>query len=212
MKVQFYTTFEEEDFEKFAQVAKSKDSCHTTIKDLIEHEKNTYRRNSNFQLRNNKGNAIAEGEQFKLMIYNTDLDSIGSDEESDNEVESDFLYVFEDKNLKSTPMICGTVGYGGLFCLKVENDIAYLMNNGGYVCIATDMSYPHIVVTDKVPARDCRIQIHYAEDGNISLSRWDGHPFIYCKWDKASYASINVGADDYTIRWANPVKLIVERV
>ncbi|KAJ1816557.1 hypothetical protein LPJ56_004268 [Coemansia sp. RSA 2599] len=261
---EFYDKVEDKDFKRFAEIAKTKDSCVShffvvchendyfavdtdnpsvsykfsasikyrvikdlarkaaTIQDFIEEDRQLYKRkaptkrDADFQLRDNKGVAMSEGESFYLEIYNHERDEMLLDEDNNEEfedgMEPDYVFVFEDKHLNSQPMLCGSVGHGSIFSFKVADGITYLTNDGGFVTVDSDTSYPQIVVDADTPPKERRIQIHYAEDGNIMLSQWNGDVYVYCEWIKASYGSIELGNREYQIRWGKPMKLVIKRI
>ncbi|KAJ1804231.1 hypothetical protein LPJ56_006783, partial [Coemansia sp. RSA 2599] len=129
---EFYDKVEDKDFERFAEIAKTKDSCAShffvvchendyfvvdtdnpsvsykfsasikyrvikdlarkaaTIQDFIELDKQLHKRkaptkrDADFQLRDNKGVAMAEGELFRLEIYNLERDQALLDIDDDD--------------------------------------------------------------------------------------------------------------------------------
>ncbi|KAJ2703057.1 hypothetical protein FB645_004049 [Coemansia sp. IMI 203386] len=253
---EFYDSVKEEDFEKFAQVAKTKDSCvshffvvnrgpdyyavdtsdpnvrckfsrslkakiigdleikKATIQHFIEEEKNLYKRKApttrdpNFQLRDCRGVPLNQDKTFALEIYNTHYED-SNDEESECEREIDCVDVFEDS--PGHFLIHGTVGYAATFGFKVVDGITYLTYNNGYVCVSADERHPQLIVESEIPPKERRVHIHYANDGNILLSRWNGDSYVYCEWIKCSYGAIEVEPNEYYIRWCEPMKLCIIR-
>ncbi|KAJ2636864.1 hypothetical protein GGF40_002753 [Coemansia sp. RSA 1286] len=255
---EFYNTVEEEDFEKFALVAKAKNSCvshffmvsrgpgyyavdtsnpnvnykfsalfkriiinelvakKATIRDLIEGDENIHKRkpptehDPNFQLRDNKGIALDQNETFMLEICKPAREKDIDDDESDYEAEPDYIEVFKSP-VDSITMLHGTPEHGAVFGFSVIDNITYLTFNGGYVCASSDQRSPQFIVESAIPPKERRVHIHYAEDGNIRLSRWNGKSYAYCEWIKCSYGAIYVNRYEEFVRWNEPMKLVVHR-
>ncbi|KAJ2596975.1 hypothetical protein GGF40_004194 [Coemansia sp. RSA 1286] len=255
---EFYDTVEEEDFEKFAEIAKTKDSCVShffvvnresdyhvvdtsnpsvscklnaavkhhiianlssnfmTIQDVIEEENNLYKRkpptmrDPNFQLHDNQGVPLNRGETFVLEIYNSEIED-NDNENSDYEREIQYVEVFESPIGYST--LSGALRYGSTFGFKIVDGVTYLTyNNDGYVCISPDKDYPEIIVELEIPPKERRVYIHYADDGNILLSQWNGNTYASCEWVRCACGVITIDSSEEAIRWGEFMKLVVKRV
>ncbi|KAJ2700379.1 hypothetical protein FB645_005027 [Coemansia sp. IMI 203386] len=255
----FYRSVEEEDdFGKFAEIARTKKSCVSwyfvvnrgstyhvvdtnnpavryefeanlkryvlgflgtkikTIEDFIEEEKSLHKRrpsaerDPDFQLRDNQGVPLEESEEFMLEIYDSDSDN-DNDEEDDYETEFGYIEAF--KLTSDSYSLHGSMGeHGATFGFKVVDKITYLTHNGGYACMGTDEFELQTVVKPGIPTEEDRIRIHYAEDGNILLSQWNGDVYFYCEWIKSSLGILSTDCSEEEICWAKPLKLVIKRV
>ncbi|KAJ2888571.1 hypothetical protein FB639_000546 [Coemansia asiatica] len=255
---EFYDTVEEEDFEKFARIAKSKNNCvshffvvnrgydyfvvdtdnssvnykfsaflkykiigelaakKATIQDFIEEEKHLHerkpptKRNPNFQLCDNNGVPLNENDTFMMEIFRF-AEEDDDDEDDDYEPELDYVSVFEDAPSEPA-IIFGSVGRGDVFGFKVIDGITYLTYGDTFMCIDSKESYPQIGFDSEIPPKERRIHIHYSDDGNIMLSRWNGEVYAYCEWIKCSYGSIEIAYREELLRWGRPMKLVIKRI
>ncbi|KAJ1815289.1 hypothetical protein LPJ56_002708 [Coemansia sp. RSA 2599] len=241
---EFYDKVEDEDFERFAEIAKTKDSCVShffvvcrendyfvvdtdnpsvsykfsasvkyrvindlarkaaTIQDFIELDKQLHKRAPGFQLRDNKGVAMIEGEPFNLEIYKVDYEETFLQNE---EAEIDYVDVFDDP--PDGIVLCGAIEYKCNCFFKVVDGITYLTCDGRFVGVGPNERYPRLGTTADIPPKERRIKIHYAEDGNIMLSKWNGDMYAHCLWYKASYGSIELLKDEP----GQPMKLVIRR-
>ncbi|KAJ2234524.1 hypothetical protein H4R99_003990 [Coemansia sp. RSA 1722] len=253
---EFYDTAEGEDFEKFAEIARTKDSCVShffvisrettfyvvdtsnpginykfstalgnkiirnltfklaTIQDFIEEEKTlhklrpTTKRDPNFQLRDNQGVPLQENETFELEMYNSRYEDSLKEENRDR---GDFDHVEVADNVHRV-YIFGSADHGAVFGFKVVDGITYLTHNNNYICASSGETHIETILSPELPPKERRIQIHYAEDGNLLLSKWNGDSYYYCDWIKVSYGEFISDYPEFTLRWGEPVKLIIKRV
>ncbi|KAJ1881657.1 hypothetical protein H4R99_003989 [Coemansia sp. RSA 1722] len=230
--VEFYDTAEEEDFEKFAEIAKTKDSCvshffvvnrgstyhvvdtnNPTINKALHEYKLSTKRDPNFQLHDTQGVPLKENETFMLRINNSEIED-NNDEDSDYEIELEYVAVLEDSPGPYT--LYGGLGDGGdIFSFKVVDNITYLTYKGGYVCVDPvdpEETIFQITVEPEIPPKERRIQIYYANDGSIALSQWNGDVYVCCDWVKCAYAAIGINCSDWVDHWGQYSKFVIERV
>ncbi|KAJ2235408.1 hypothetical protein IWW45_002635 [Coemansia sp. RSA 485] len=186
-----------------------------TIEDFIEEEKSLHRRrpsaerDAEFQLRDSQGVPLEESEEFMLEIYDSERDN---DNDKEDDYETEFGYIEAFKLTSDSYSLHGSMGHGATFGFKVVDKIAYLTHNGGYACMGTDEFELQTVVEPGIPTKEGRIQIHYAEDGNVLLSQWNGDVYFYCEWIKSSLGILSTDCSEEDIRWAKPLKLVIKRV
>ncbi|KAJ1871940.1 hypothetical protein LPJ57_005133 [Coemansia sp. RSA 486] len=186
-----------------------------TIEDFIEEEKSLHRRrpsaerDAEFQLRDSQGVPLEESEEFMLEIYDSERDN---DNDKEDDYETEFGYIEAFKLTSDSYSLHGSMGHGATFGFKVVDKIAYLTHNGGYACMGTDEFELQTVVEPGIPTKEGRIQIHYAEDGNVLLSQWNGDVYFYCEWIKSSLGILSTDCSEEDIRWAKPLKLVIKRL
>ncbi|KAJ1817823.1 hypothetical protein LPJ56_001982, partial [Coemansia sp. RSA 2599] len=230
---EFYDTVEEEDFERFAEIARTKENCNkefflvnrgqtyhivdtndpsirytfspalkndvilqvshkrTTIQGLLEDEKDYLKRRekakcvAGFELRDNQGVPLPEGTKFELEIYNEEYhgrkdteDGSEDDAYDEDGITVEYLSIF---GMRDSPLrvVCN-IDCGPRFGFKVVDGITYLTIDNLYIGIGEGDYANEMVATAEIPPKDRRIQIRYAEDGNIFLSGWDGSSHISC--------------------------------
>ncbi|KAJ2605835.1 hypothetical protein H4R99_000839 [Coemansia sp. RSA 1722] len=266
---EFYDTVEEEDFDKFAEIARTKESCvegyfvvnrgqeyhivdtqnpslrYTcspaikdgvlsrlgqniiTIQGLFDEDKKLLERRekakcaAGFKLCDNQGVPLSEGAEFELEIYNEDYhgrkDNIGGGNEDDEDDEYDEYdedvsvdYLVAMELHKDVISICAIPLEGSKFGFTVVDGITYLTSQGCYFGFGEGDHAGSLVASPEIPPKDRRIQIQYAEDGNIVLSGWDGSGAIYCDWLKASCGIIMASTKEAHMRWSKPLKLVIK--
>ncbi|KAJ2323186.1 hypothetical protein IWW51_003880 [Coemansia sp. RSA 2702] len=194
----------------------------TSIEALIEEERNidskrpNPERQSGFKLCDSNGNIIADGETFALQILRREeSDESEMDEDvkaglSDKELlfyRKDFVGINSFMNDGNDHFLCGQVDYGTDFECETIDDIVYLKHGDKYFYNDLDSETNDIFISEKVPTKEQRIQIHYSDDGDIMLSAWGGRLYAICDWVKGSYGAIGFFATESQLRWGSPMKL-----
>ncbi|KAJ2854648.1 hypothetical protein FB639_006336, partial [Coemansia asiatica] len=124
---------------------------------------------------------LPEGTEFELEMYDEDYhgrkNPAGSEEgeDYDDDITLDYFSAFEWEDIIS--MVCTTCE-GSKFGFKVVDGITYLTIDNFYFGIEEGENADRLIATPDIPPKNRRIQIQYAEDGNIFLTGWDGNGIV----------------------------------
>ncbi|KAJ1814166.1 hypothetical protein LPJ56_001850 [Coemansia sp. RSA 2599] len=254
---EFYDTVEEEDFERFAEIARTKESCvkelfvvnrgqtyhivdtndpsirytcgpaikthsvwrlinkKVTFKGLADEQNEYLKRKekakcvAGFELRDNQGVPLPEGTKFKLEIYNEEYHGI-KDAGAKSNAKVTIQYLAAVDLGDGAFMIHGTVDKSSKFGFKVIDGITYLTYSNSFFGIFPCDDTDDLLAIPVIPPKQIRVQVQYAEDGNIFLSGWDGCSIMYCSWIKSSHGRIIISTDEADMRWTTPMKLVIK--
>ncbi|KAJ2125126.1 hypothetical protein IW147_001258 [Coemansia sp. RSA 720] len=197
----------------------------TTVQSLIDEETQLaeFRPNPNcqsgFKLRDADGREIADGEPFMLHIvnYENEPESDMNDEYDDiPEDERQFYGKAWVEAMTSTDQtscfVNGALHNGTRFHAETIDGIVYIKNESRYLNTHLDPMDDNLFSDVGVPAKENRIQIHYAEDGNICLSAWSGRTYADYEWMGDGGGMITFGLEELYLGQSNPLKLRIVRL
>ncbi|KAJ2077550.1 hypothetical protein H4R24_005069 [Coemansia sp. RSA 988] len=198
-----------------------------TIQQLVEEEitrkkerRPDPKRMPGFKLRDIDGKEIMDKEEFALEIPR-DYDDESDDEEyadAENGANKS-LYDGKDWVDINSYMDDGNDHFlsahpdgGEIFhCVTIDN-ICYLKCGEKYLYTDPEHEMDYIFVSTEIPTKEKRVQIHYMNDGTISLTRWGGNVFYNCEWVKCSYGAIGINGDNEELHWRDPMKLHIVKL
>ncbi|KAJ2498821.1 hypothetical protein GGH96_004037 [Coemansia sp. RSA 1972] len=175
-----------------------------TIDTLIEEEKNVEdeyanpERQPGFKLRSANGKVVPNGGTFCLEILrdSDDCEVLSEEEDEDNCYNNDWVAVNNYMGDGKDYFLFGQLEYGESFGCETIDGIVYLKYGDGYLYFDIDDGIDYIFIGKAVPAKEQRVQIHYAKDGNIHLTRWGCRNYVSCEWVKSSYGAIGFGGSN----------------
>ncbi|KAJ2658111.1 hypothetical protein IW148_004824, partial [Coemansia sp. RSA 1199] len=136
---------------------------------------------SGFKLCDTNGEIIPDGKKFDIQIlrdYEDELDE--EDEETEGLSEEELLFrnkdwigIYDGYGDSGHYILCGQADGGDSFECETIDDIVYLKNNGRYLFFDVDNERSDIFFSYDVPTKEECIHIHYDDNGDICLTKWD---------------------------------------
>ncbi|KAJ2795457.1 hypothetical protein H4R20_005869, partial [Coemansia guatemalensis] len=172
-------------------------------------------------LRDMDGKEIMDEEEFELAILRNDDDNTDDEEESadvDNSAEkslydgNDWVGTYSRIDDDKFHFLSAHPDGGAIFHCVTIDDICYLKYGEKYLYTDPKHEMDYIFVGTEVPAKEKRVQIHYMNDGSISLTRWGGSVFYNCEWVKCSCGIIGLNEDNEELYWQEPMKLRIVKL
>ncbi|KAJ2167463.1 hypothetical protein GGH15_002089, partial [Coemansia sp. RSA 562] len=197
----------------------------TTVQSLIDEEAQlaVFRPNPSrrpgFKLHDADGRVIVDGEPFMLHIANYEYDPESEMDDEYDDIPEDERQFYGKEWVKAMSsadqrpcFVNGALHNGTRFHAETIDGVMYIKNENRYLTTHLDPMDDYLYSDVGVPAKDNRIQIHYAEDGNIRLSAWGGRTYADYEWMGDEGGMITFGLEELYLGQSDPLKLRIVRL